>query len=121
MERKESGNEPSRRTTIREDEKVSGGDPDHESDEEIMQQMKEAMASEPEGEHAPVTNIGDSICGQRALEQHPSGSSTEAQHGFVAGERVKRLSKRKQLRSWRKLYPRTGSFSNGIRHTKKGE
>ena len=94
LERKESGSESSRRTTIREDENGSGDDPDHESDEEIMQQMKEAMASEPEGEHAPVTNIGDSICGQRALEQHPSGSSTEAQHGFVAGERVKRLSKR---------------------------
>ena len=71
-----------------------GNDSDDESDEEIMQQIKEAVASEPEEEHAPVTNIGDSICGQRALEQHPSGSSKEAQHGIVAGELVKRLSKK---------------------------
>ena len=39
LERKESGSESSRRTTIREDENGSGDDPDHESDEEIMQQM----------------------------------------------------------------------------------
>ena len=60
-------------------------DSDDKSDEEIVQHIKEAAMPKSEEGHAPITNAGDSVCGQRMLE---------AQHGIVAGELVKRLSKK---------------------------
>jgi hypothetical protein len=44
-----------------------------------------------ENSQVPITNVGDSLCGQRMLEQHPYGAKREATHGLLAGKRVARM------------------------------
>jgi hypothetical protein len=59
-----------------------------ESDESMMEAIELHEQST-----APVTNVGDSLCGQRMMEQHAHGTQQEAATGWLAGKRVQRMPK----------------------------
>ena len=70
---------------------VASSDDDVDSDDESDEDLMRAIDDE-EQRRAITTNVGDSIGGQRQLEQARYGSKRETNYSTLAGNKVKRMS-----------------------------
>ena len=70
---------------------VASSDDDVDSDDESDEDLMRAIDDE-EQRRAITTNVGDSIGGQRQLEQARYGSKHETNYSTLAGNKVKRMS-----------------------------